>query len=87
MNERIKKLARQVDACYIPRYDMWQMDTESLKNLAELIIRECASIVEAQTECLCDDKDFWSDQDYGYEMAVNDSVDMIKEYFEVVDKV
>ncbi len=43
MNEKIKELARheQVDACYIPRYDMWQMDTQSLQKFAELIVREC----------------------------------------------
>ena len=47
MNERIKKLAKheQVDACYIPRYDMWQMDSESLEKFAELIVRECAPFV------------------------------------------
>jgi len=41
MNERIKELAKQVDACYIPRYDMWQMDTETMEKFAELIVREC----------------------------------------------
>ena len=46
MNERIRELARQVDACYIPRYDMWQMDTESLKKFAELIVRECIQVVD-----------------------------------------
>jgi len=44
MNERIKELAKQVDACYIPRYDMWQMDTETLEKFAELIVRECATL-------------------------------------------
>ena len=41
MNERIEKLVRQADACYIPRYDMWQMDTETLEKFAELIVGEC----------------------------------------------
>ena len=41
MNERIKELVRQADACYIPRYDMWQMDTETLEKFAELIVQEC----------------------------------------------
>jgi hypothetical protein len=41
MNKRIKELAKQVDACYIPRYDMWQMDTETMEKFAELIVREC----------------------------------------------
>ena len=44
MNERIEKLVRQADACYIPRYDMWQMDTETLEKFAELIVRECIDI-------------------------------------------
>ena len=46
MNERIKELAKQVDACYIPRYDMWQMDTETMEKFAELIVQECAGIVQ-----------------------------------------
>lgn len=41
MNERITRLAKQVDACYIPRYDIWQMDTESLEKFATLMIEEC----------------------------------------------
>ena len=41
MNERIFDIAKQADAFYIPRYDMWQMDTETLKNYTELIVREC----------------------------------------------
>jgi hypothetical protein len=47
MNERIKELAKQVDACYIPRYDMWQMDTETMEKFAELIVRECAQVARA----------------------------------------
>lgn len=48
MNELIKELVehKQVDACYIPRYDMWQMDTESLEKFAELIVRECVGVVQ-----------------------------------------
>ena len=45
MNERIKELAEQVDACYIPRYDMWQMDTETMEKFAELIVKECARAI------------------------------------------
>ena len=45
MNERIQKLARQADACYIPRYDMWQMDSETMQEFAELIVKECLSKV------------------------------------------
>lgn len=46
MNERIKELANQVDACYIPRYDMWQMDTETVEKFAELIVAECMNLVD-----------------------------------------
>jgi hypothetical protein len=40
-------------------------------------------IVEAQKESLCEDENTWCDRDYGYEMAVNDSVDMVKKHFGV----
>ena len=40
MNNRVKALAKQVDACYIPRYDMWQMDTETLQKFAMLVIQD-----------------------------------------------
>lgn len=48
MTERIKELANQVDACYIPRYDMWQMDTETMEKFAELIVRECCKDIEEE---------------------------------------
>ena len=41
MTPIIEELAREVEACYIPRYDMWQMDSETLKKFAESIIQEC----------------------------------------------
>jgi hypothetical protein len=40
MNDRIKELAKQVDASYLPRYDMWQMDTETLEKFAMLVIQD-----------------------------------------------
>lgn len=43
MNERFEQLARQAEAAYIPRYDMWQMDSETVQQFAELIIAECIS--------------------------------------------
>ncbi len=46
MNERIEKFARQVDAGYIPRYDMWQMDSETVQKFAELIVRECMMVCQ-----------------------------------------
>ena len=45
MNEIIKELAKQADAGYIPRYDMWQMDSETVQKFAELIVRECIDIL------------------------------------------
>ena len=46
MNPQIEQLARQVEACYIPRYDMWQMDSETLEKFVELIVCECAGLAE-----------------------------------------
>ena len=86
MNEqRIKDMWEEATVTTWPRpgkFTAGEYDYH-LKKFAELIVRECANIVEAQTECLCDDKDFWSEHDYGYEMAVNDSVEKIKEHFGV----
>ena len=45
MNERIEKLARQVEAAYIPRYDMWQMDSETVQKFAESLIKEGADMM------------------------------------------
>jgi ABC-type taurine transport system substrate-binding protein len=47
MNERIEQLARQVDAGYIPRYDMWQMDSETVQKFAELIVRDTLKVTGA----------------------------------------
>ena len=44
MNETITQLAKQAEAAYIPRYDMWQMDTETLEKFTELIVKECAEV-------------------------------------------
>ena len=57
MNERIEKLVRQADACYIPRYDMWQMDTETLEKFAELIVHQMLAITDAHTEVFQTDRD------------------------------
>jgi hypothetical protein len=59
MNKRIEKLARQVDACYIPRYDMWQLDTESLKKFTELLVEEVLDEVKERAY-YTGDRD-WSD--------------------------
>ena len=48
--DKIAELAKEVDACFIPRYDMWQMDSETLQKFAEQIIRECANLA-GNAEC------------------------------------
>ena len=35
--DEITEMARQVDACYIPRYDIWQLNSESLEAFAKLV--------------------------------------------------
>lgn len=76
MNERIQELAFEASENY-------GYHPEFAKKFAELIVGECIGIVEAQKESLCEDENTWSDSDYGYEMAVNDSVDMINKHFGV----
>ena len=84
MNERIKELAEQagykhpdaVGECE----DYAYFDHEEF---AELLIKECISIVEEQKECLHEEQQYWSDHDYGYEMAVNDASMGIKQFFGV----
>jgi len=60
MNSRIEKLVRQVEAAYIPRYDMWQMDTESLEKFAELLIEAVLDQVKERAY-YTGDRD-WSDK-------------------------
>ena len=83
MNERIKKLAEQAG---IP--SLWTVGTDKqgnpiLEKFAELLIKECISIVEEQKECLHEEQKYWHDRDYGYEMAVNDASKGIKHFFGV----
>ena len=83
MNERIKKLAEQAG---IP--SLWTVGTDKqgnpiLEKFAELLIKECISIVEEQKECLHEEQQYWHDRDYGYEMAVNDASMGIKQFFGV----
>ena len=76
MNERIKELAIQAGFYANP-------DIEKFEKFAQLIVQECISIVEEQKECLCEEHQYWSDHDYGYEMAVNDASKGIKQFFGV----
>ena len=56
---------------------------EFSQKFAELLIKECITIVEEQKECLHEEQKYWHDQDYGYEMAVNDASKGIKHFFGV----
>ena len=89
MNERIQKLYDQADkfakenktqTISGPGNNYFELFHEKF---AELIVKECISIVEEQKECLCEEQQYWSDHDYGYEMAVNDASKGIKQFFGV----
>ena len=87
MNERIKELAIQAEI-YAGELidegaDYDQYPRYYTEKFAELIVKECIIIVEEQKECLCEEQQYWSDHDYGYEMAVNDASKGIKQFFGV----
>lgn len=77
MNQRIKELEPQC----------WEHNEFGLnfnyEKFAELIVKECISIVDEQKECLHEEQKYWHDRDYGYEMAVNDASKGIKQFFGV----
>jgi hypothetical protein len=52
-----------------------------MEKFAELIVRECISIVDEQKECLHEEQKYWHDRDYGYALAVNDASKGIKQFF------
>ena len=74
MNERIRQIAEQVYGTQA---------TEQEIKFAELLIKECITIVDEQKECLHEEQQYWHDRDYGYEMAVNDASKGIKQFFGV----
>jgi hypothetical protein len=76
MNERIRQLMVQAD------YPAPEIALRAQK-LAELIVRECISIVDEQKECLHEEQQYWHDRDYGYALAVNDASKGIKQFFGV----
>ena len=82
MNERINELAEQATTIEYgaDRGFFLLLDKEKF---AELIVRECISIVDEQKECLHEEEKYWHDRDYGYEMAVNDASKGIKQFFGV----
>ena len=84
MNERIKQLAEQAyDELVEETGNIVVFDEDFQQRFAELLIKECISIVEEQKECLHEEQKYWHDRDYGYEMAVNDASMGIKQFFGV----
>jgi hypothetical protein len=90
MNERIKLLAEQAlkssmvhDGMYRPEGYANGVSKDFADKFAELIVRECISIVDEQKECLHEEQKYWHDRDYGYEMAVDDASKGIKQFFGV----
>jgi len=77
MNERIKQLEPQC----------WEHNEFGLnfnyKKFAELIVKECITIVDEQKECLHEEQKYWHDRDYGYALAVDDASKGIKQFFGV----
>ena len=88
MNERIRQLAEQAGLRFtqlmsnpmVPVVDGKETD---LEKFAEMLIKECITIVDEQKECLHEEQQYWHDRDYGYEMAVNDASKGIKQFFGV----
>jgi hypothetical protein len=81
MKERIQELAEQSTINIGDEFH--PIDFFHKEKFAELIVRECLSIVEAQKDCLSENVEDWSELNRGYSMAVNDSVDMIKQHLGV----
>jgi len=88
MNERIEKLAEQattiVDTVNSQGYSSSYANFDREK-FAELIVRECITIVDEQKECLHEEQQHWHDRDYGYASAVDDASKGIKQYFGVIE--
>ena len=84
MNERIKELKEQ-SMEWVP--NMADSDTKirllNAGKFAELIIKECISIVDEQKECLHEEEKYLHDRDYGYALAVDDASKGIKQFFGV----
>ena len=94
MNEQIRQLAEQAhrstadELSHLQRvhnrtYDLNESAAIYNEKFAELIVRECISIVDEQKECLHEEQQHWHDRDYGYALAVDDASKGIKQFFGV----
>jgi hypothetical protein len=79
--EKITELAKSVQACYMPRYDMWQMDGSTLLAFVEAVIKAGETAVGASlAEDEFSDTDDW---DRGYRSGMNGAMRSIKDHFGV----
>ena len=84
MNERANDLIKSIpDLRYDASTGQFETDRRALYDLVKSIVKECISIVEEQKECLHEEQQYWHDRDYGYEMALNDASNGIKQFFGV----
>ena len=90
MNERIKSLIERAEyqAKKQSGYEDWEVyvtpDSQVVfEKFAEMLIKECITIVDEQKECLHEEQKYWHDRDYGYALAVNDASMGIKQFFGV----
>jgi len=87
MNKQIKELYTQVcmeqNLPFTVEHNSAVMLDAFANKFAELLIKECITIVDEQKECLHEEQQYWHDRDYGYEMAVNDASKGIKQFFGV----
>ena len=88
MNERIDQLWGQALDAAVPETYSRLSYSQVLKVkqvFAELIVRECITIVDEQKECLHEEQKYWHDRDYGYALAVDDASKGIKQFFGVAE--
>jgi hypothetical protein len=84
MNERIRRLMEQaVISIDGQTFGKTYIPDAFTEKFAELIIKECITIVDEQKECLHEEQQYWHDRDYGYALAVDDASRGIKQYFGV----